>query len=171
MTEPRDDAHLPPLAAKVRPELRHDQTFARYRSDRTPEVTGCSRGLEVTFNWRPPRRVLPSRPCRDEADRRRRHTERRWRLSRQRVQHSRPTLAAIAPGHSRILDILDADHEAVGVAEQYLGGVKSLGRSARIRDRGTRPAPPLPRGPLVGDHATRRGTRPPGWRPRCAECL
>ncbi len=39
-------------------------------------------------------------------------------------------MAAIAPGQSRILDIVDADHEAAGVAEEYLGGAKSLGAAA-----------------------------------------
>ena len=31
-------------------------------------------------------------------------------------------MAAIAPGQTRILDIVEADHEAAGVAEEYLGG-------------------------------------------------
>lgn len=39
-------------------------------------------------------------------------------------------MAAIAPGQSRILDILDTDHDATGVAEEYLGGAKSLGAAA-----------------------------------------
>jgi hypothetical protein len=39
-------------------------------------------------------------------------------------------MAAIAPGQSRILDIIDDDHEAVGVAEEYLGGVVRLGEAA-----------------------------------------
>jgi hypothetical protein len=39
-------------------------------------------------------------------------------------------MAAIAPGQSRILDIIDDDHEATGVAEEYLGGTVSLGAAA-----------------------------------------
>jgi hypothetical protein len=39
-------------------------------------------------------------------------------------------MAAIGPGQSRILDIVDADHEATGVAEEYLGGAVSLGARA-----------------------------------------
>ena len=39
-------------------------------------------------------------------------------------------MAAIAPGQSRILDIVDNDHDAAGVAEEYLGGAKSLGAAA-----------------------------------------
>ena len=39
-------------------------------------------------------------------------------------------MAAIAPGQSRILDIVDDDHEAAGVAEEYLGGTVSLGAAA-----------------------------------------
>jgi TPP-dependent indolepyruvate ferredoxin oxidoreductase alpha subunit len=39
-------------------------------------------------------------------------------------------MAAIAPGQNRIIDIIDADHEATGVAEEYLGGAVSLGRAA-----------------------------------------
>ncbi len=39
-------------------------------------------------------------------------------------------LPEIAPGQSRILDILDDDHEAVGVAEEYLGGAVALGAAA-----------------------------------------
>ena len=39
-------------------------------------------------------------------------------------------MAAIAPGQSRIFDIIDADHEATGVAEEYLGGAVSLGKRA-----------------------------------------
>lgn len=36
----------------------------------------------------------------------------------------------IGPGHSRILDIIDDDREATGVAEEYLGGAVSLGAAA-----------------------------------------
>ena len=39
-------------------------------------------------------------------------------------------MAAIAPGQDRIIDIIDADHEATGVAEEYLGGAVSLGTAA-----------------------------------------
>jgi hypothetical protein len=39
-------------------------------------------------------------------------------------------MAAIAPGQDRIIDIIDADHEATGVAEEYLGGAVSLGAAA-----------------------------------------
>ncbi len=39
-------------------------------------------------------------------------------------------MAAIAPGQSRILDIVYADHDAAGVAEEYLGGAVSLGAAA-----------------------------------------
>jgi hypothetical protein len=39
-------------------------------------------------------------------------------------------MAAIAPGQNRIIDIIDADHEATGVAEEYLGGAVSLGVAA-----------------------------------------
>lgn len=39
-------------------------------------------------------------------------------------------MAAIAPGQHRIIDIVDADHEATGVAEEYLGGAVSLGAAA-----------------------------------------
>jgi TPP-dependent indolepyruvate ferredoxin oxidoreductase alpha subunit len=39
-------------------------------------------------------------------------------------------MAAIAPGQNRIIDIIDADHEATGVAEEYLGGAVSLGAAA-----------------------------------------
>jgi hypothetical protein len=39
-------------------------------------------------------------------------------------------MAAIEPGHSRILDIIDDDHEAAGVAEEYLGGAVALGAAA-----------------------------------------
>ena len=39
-------------------------------------------------------------------------------------------MAEIAPGQSRILDIVDDDREATGVAEEYLGGVVSLGAAA-----------------------------------------
>lgn len=39
-------------------------------------------------------------------------------------------MAAIAPGQSRILDIIYDDHEATGVAEEYLGGAVSLGAAA-----------------------------------------
>jgi hypothetical protein len=39
-------------------------------------------------------------------------------------------MAAIAPGQSRIFDIIDDDHEATGVAEEYLGGTVSLGAAA-----------------------------------------
>jgi hypothetical protein len=40
-------------------------------------------------------------------------------------------MAAIAPGQTRILDIIDADHEAIGVAEEYLGGAVSLRAAAK----------------------------------------
>ena len=39
-------------------------------------------------------------------------------------------MAAIAPGQSRILDIIEDDREATGVAEEYLGGAVSLGAAA-----------------------------------------
>ena len=39
-------------------------------------------------------------------------------------------MAEIAPGQDRIIDIIDADHEATGVAEEYLGGAVSLGTAA-----------------------------------------
>jgi hypothetical protein len=39
-------------------------------------------------------------------------------------------MTAIAPGQDRIIDIIDADHEATGVAEEYLGGAVSLGAAA-----------------------------------------
>jgi hypothetical protein len=39
-------------------------------------------------------------------------------------------MAAIAPGQHRIIDIVHADHEATGVAEEYLGGAVSLGAAA-----------------------------------------
>jgi hypothetical protein len=39
-------------------------------------------------------------------------------------------MAAIAPGQSRIIEIIDDDHEATGVAEEYLGGAVSLGAAA-----------------------------------------
>jgi len=39
-------------------------------------------------------------------------------------------MAAIAPGQSRILDIIYDDHEAAGVAEEYLGGTVDLGAQA-----------------------------------------
>ena len=39
-------------------------------------------------------------------------------------------LAEIAPGQARILDIVDDDREATGVAEEYLGGAVSLGARA-----------------------------------------
>jgi hypothetical protein len=39
-------------------------------------------------------------------------------------------MAAIAPGQTRILDIIDADQEAAGVGEEYLGGAVSLGKRA-----------------------------------------
>jgi len=39
-------------------------------------------------------------------------------------------MAEIAPGQNRILDIIDADHDATGVAEEYLGGAVSLGAAA-----------------------------------------
>jgi hypothetical protein len=39
-------------------------------------------------------------------------------------------MAAIAPGQSRILDIIDDDRQATGVAEEYLGGAVSLGAAA-----------------------------------------
>ncbi len=39
-------------------------------------------------------------------------------------------MAEITPGQSRIFDIIDDDHEATGVAEEYLGGAVSLGAAA-----------------------------------------
>ena len=39
-------------------------------------------------------------------------------------------MAAIAPGHGRIVEIVTGDHDAVGVAEEYLGGAVSLGAAA-----------------------------------------
>jgi len=39
-------------------------------------------------------------------------------------------MAAIAPGQSRILDIIEDDRDATGVAEEYLGGAVSLGAAA-----------------------------------------
>ena len=39
-------------------------------------------------------------------------------------------IVAIEPGQDRILDIIDADHDATGVAEEYLGGAVLLGASA-----------------------------------------
>ncbi len=39
-------------------------------------------------------------------------------------------MAEIAPGQSRIFDIIDDDREATGVAEEYLGGAVSLGAAA-----------------------------------------
>ena len=39
-------------------------------------------------------------------------------------------MAAIAPGQNRIIDIIDGDHEATGVAEEYLGGAVSLAAAA-----------------------------------------
>jgi hypothetical protein len=39
-------------------------------------------------------------------------------------------MAAIAPGQSRILEIIYDDHEAAGVAEEYLGGAVALGAAA-----------------------------------------
>ena len=39
-------------------------------------------------------------------------------------------MAEIAPGQSRILDIIYDDHEAAGVAEEYLGGAVALGAAA-----------------------------------------
>jgi hypothetical protein len=39
-------------------------------------------------------------------------------------------MAAIAPGQDRILEIIYDDHEAAGVAEEYLGGAVSLGAAA-----------------------------------------
>ena len=39
-------------------------------------------------------------------------------------------LAAIEPGQGRIFDIVDADPDATGVAEEYLGGAMSLGAAA-----------------------------------------
>jgi hypothetical protein len=39
-------------------------------------------------------------------------------------------MAAIAPGQSRIFDIIDDDPEATGVAEEYLGGAVELGAAA-----------------------------------------
>ena len=39
-------------------------------------------------------------------------------------------MAEIETGQSRILDIIDDDREATGVAEEYLGGAVSLGKSA-----------------------------------------
>ena len=55
--------------------------------------------------------------------------------------HPRDRDGRIAPGQSRIFDIIDDDHEAAGVAEEYLGGAVSLGAAAAIRDRGTRHVP------------------------------
>jgi len=39
-------------------------------------------------------------------------------------------MAEIAPGQSRILEIIDDDHDATGVAEEYLGGAVDLGVQA-----------------------------------------
>ena len=39
-------------------------------------------------------------------------------------------MPAIAPGQSRILDIMYDDHDAAGVAEEYLGGAVGLGAAA-----------------------------------------
>jgi len=39
-------------------------------------------------------------------------------------------MAEIAPGQSRILEIIDDDHDATGVAEEYLGGAVHLGAQA-----------------------------------------
>ena len=39
-------------------------------------------------------------------------------------------MAAIAPGQSRIFEIIDDDREATGVAEEYLGGAVELGAAA-----------------------------------------
>lgn len=39
-------------------------------------------------------------------------------------------MAAIGPGQRRIFDIIDDDHEAAGVAEEYLGGAVDLGAQA-----------------------------------------
>ena len=39
-------------------------------------------------------------------------------------------MAAIEEGQSRIFDIIDADRDATGVAEEYLGGAVSLGTAA-----------------------------------------
>ena len=39
-------------------------------------------------------------------------------------------MAAIAPGQSQILEIVCDEHEAAGVAEEYLGGAVSLGAAA-----------------------------------------
>ena len=39
-------------------------------------------------------------------------------------------MAEIAPGQSRILEIIDDDHDATGVAEEYLGGAVDLGAQA-----------------------------------------
>jgi hypothetical protein len=39
-------------------------------------------------------------------------------------------MAEIEPGQSRILEIVDDDHDATGVAEEYLGGAVVLGAQA-----------------------------------------
>ena len=39
-------------------------------------------------------------------------------------------MAEIAPGQSRIIEIVDDEHEATGVAEEYLGGAVDLGAAA-----------------------------------------
>ena len=77
-------------------------------------------------------------------------------------------MAAIAPGQSRILDIIDDDHEATGVAEEYLGGAVSLGAAA-VHVTEELATFPDPSRRLVGPYR-RSTTRPPVWRPRCAEC-
>ena len=39
-------------------------------------------------------------------------------------------IAEIAPGQDRIIEIIDDDHDATGVAEEYLGGAVDLGARA-----------------------------------------
>jgi hypothetical protein len=39
-------------------------------------------------------------------------------------------MAEIAPGQSRILELVEDEHEATGVAEEYLGGAVDLGAQA-----------------------------------------
>ena len=76
-------------------------------------------------------------------------------------------IVAIEPGQDRILDIIDADHDATGVAEEYLGGAVLLGASAVRTCENSRPFPG-PSSSTVGP-SRRSKPRPSVSFRRCAE--
>jgi hypothetical protein len=54
-------------------------------------------------------------------------------------------MAEIAPGQSRIFEIIEDEREATGVAEEYLWGRRGPWRTVRLPGRGTRQVLPIPR--------------------------